>query len=91
MNLICQLSDHDNSLVLLGEGNPFWSAVSSFMLLEEIEEGHDRGFSGIGGESGYNESDEAIGRRVGDASYDSESQFVQMSELWPMVVTSEGV
>ena len=65
--------------------------MSSFQEIAAIEAEGDRGVSAYRGDSGYDGSSEDSWRGVGDASYNGAAQFIQVRELRPMVLSSEGV
>ena len=77
--------------VLTGEVDSFGTAVSSFQEVEAVEEGHHCGVSSNRGGSGYDGGSEASWGGVEDAPYNSASQFVQVQELQPLVVSGEGM
>ena len=77
--------------VSAGEGNSFGTAVLSFQEVTAIEEASNRGVSPDRGDSGYDGGSEAGWGQVGDAPYNSAPQFVQVQELRPVVISSEGL
>ena len=70
-----------NSKVSLGEGNSFWTAVSSLLSLGEIEEGRHSGLLGVGVGAGDHGGLQGIGGGVGIVPGNGISQFTSMSEL----------
>ena len=75
--------------VLAGEDDSFGTVVSSFQEVMVVEEVGDRGVSPDRGDPGYDGGSETSWGRIGDPSYNSAPQFVQVWELRPMVISGE--
>ena len=79
------------SEISASEGHSFGTAVSSFQEVEAVEAEGDRGLPEYRGDSGYDGSSEDSWGGIGNVPYNGASQFVQVQELRPMVLSSEGV